>query len=804
VYSHILCCAQNPVLTAHFGGSGNNSIHGIALDPSGNIYIAGTTTSFDLPVPNAAQSANSGTQLIFSQDAGATWQPLSTPFPNITSMNQLVLAVDPYNSGVVYVGAGNQISKSTDSGHTFTTSTIPARSTQTSLTSLAIDPSNTSTLYASASVTGGVFKSTDGGQTWTDHSNGLPTAGFINSVVINPYFPNVLFAWDGAGGYQSQDGANTWAPTTLPWPSGTTNGFGFIFDPARAGVLYGPSIGPGVNGLGIQKSTDGGQTWTLLPAPFFVWSIVPDALVSGTLYALAAPQPGPAPLFWKSTDGGMTWTSYPLPGNTQAPFAIDPFDDNVILAGPSRSTDAGQTWTPTNASRTIQPVFAPRSSGIVYATAPISSDAFIAKFLPDGQTLVFATYYGGMGNDTGNSLALDANGNIWLTGSTSSYDLPVTTGSYQSQLNGATNAYLAEFSPDGQLLASTYFGGSGTDVVYGIQAGPDGNPVVIGLEDSLNFPVTSGDKPNPILAEAFVSKLDSSASHLVYSMLFNGTFDQAGKGIAMDSAGNVLVTGQTNSTFFPITAGTFGTKNPIKTSKAFVVKLDPSGQAIYSTIVGGSTAAPTRTSTLDPQHERDFGVAVAVDAEGNAYIAGNTNATDFPTTAGAYQTSIADGCPYPAYSVDTGLIGALNSYLVDDVFVLKLSSDGTAAQYSTLLGGNCYDRPSAIAVDANGQAWVVGETDSSTFPLVASFAPAPATGAYASFVSLLSANGSQLELSSYLLAGANPSLAAANGTALIAGSTGQGAQSLQFSGFFNPFPIAATQGFFAQIVPPAP
>jgi Beta-propeller repeat len=90
------------------------------------------------------------------------------------------------------------------------------------------------------------------------------------------------------------------------------------------------------------------------------------------------------------------------------------------------------------------------SADLVYAVAPISSDAFVAKFLPDGKTLVFSTYFGGMGDDTGQGIALDASGDIWITGSTSSYDLPGTAGAFQPELRGTSNAFLAKFSNDGR------------------------------------------------------------------------------------------------------------------------------------------------------------------------------------------------------------------------------------------------------------------------------------------------------------------------------------------------------------------
>jgi hypothetical protein len=404
-------------------------------------------------------------------------------------------------------------------------------------------------------------------------------------------------------------------------------------------------------------------------------SIFANQLPSTNKPALILPVPL---LFWKSADGDATWNSYPFPGGSFAgPLAVDPNDPLIMLAGAFRSADGGQTWQPTNASRAIQPVFASSSSGIVYAAAPITSDAFLAKFLPDGQTLVFSTYFGGMGNDTGQGIALDASGNIWITGSMLSYDLPVTRGAFQGALKGGTNAFLAKFSLDGPLLAASYLGGFNTDNGLGIAISPQSNPWLIVNSNSTDFPVSAPGILTSASPIGYVTEIDASASQLLYSAGAGGEFDANGKGIAIDSSGNITLTGSTY-TAFPITAGAFHSGNlGMYTPKAFVLKLSSSGQVIYSTYFGGSQAAPTTDGFGGGvEDEHDYGIAVAVDAAGNAYVAGYTSASDFPTTPGAYQTSLAGGCPYPALTIGTGLIGVFSYYYVDDAFVVKLSPDG--------------------------------------------------------------------------------------------------------------------------------
>ncbi len=657
--------AQRVRTSITLGGSGNSAINAATVDSFGNIYVVGTTFSFEFPLRNAFQGANSGTQLIFSTDAGATWKPLVAPFPSSTPLQPLAIAVDPTDSQTAYLASGNSVCKSTDGGKQFKCTTLAFASVQTTISSLAIDPQQPLTIYLSATVDGGVYKSIDGGETWANASQGLPAPLFIDSVTIDPFHPSVLYAWAGSGGYVSTDGAGSWSLSTMLSPGTTiSGGLHISFDPVTPGIIYGPDYFNGQ--MGLQKSSDGGVTWAQLNTPFSSCCVVPDPKVSGLLYVLAPMgNNGGSPLnFWMSSDGGVTWKSYPFPFYGTGPLVVDPTNSQIMLAGMYRSSDGGQTWLSTNVSRDIQPVFAPSSANLVYAAAPITSDAFLAKFQPDGKTLVFSTYFGGMGNDTGQGIALDASGNVWITGSTSSYDLPVTAGAFQNALNGSTNAFAAKFSNDGKLLAGTYLGGSGDDSGLGIAIGPQGNPWLIGPWTSSDFPFITEPPANfPSGTAGFLAEFDPSAARLLYATNVGGMFDGNGKGIAIDSSGNITLTGTVYSDF-PTTPGAFQAGDVSSGAKVFVLKLTSSGQVIYSTFFGG-TQAPSIPDGYEMEH--DYGVAVAVDDDGNAYVTGNTSAADFPTTPGAYQTSLANDCAYPAFMVYTGLIGTIDEWYVDDV-----------------------------------------------------------------------------------------------------------------------------------------
>src|SRR5204862_384833 len=189
-------------------------------------------------------------------------------------------------------------------------------------------------------------------------------------------------------------------------------------------------------------------------------------------------------------------------------------------------------------------------------------------------------------------------------------------------------------------------------------------------------------------ADAVVTKLNPTGSALVYSTYLGGSSSDAGYGIAVDAAGNAYVTGGTGSTDFPTTIGAFQTTKGGGFRDAFVTKLNPTGSAlVYSTYLGGSGD--------------DYGEGIKLDTPGNAYVTGGTGSTDFPTTAGAIQTTFGGGGGF-------GCGG--------DAFVTKLNPTGSALVYSTYLGGSGNDYGYGIAVDTLGNAYVTGVTFSTDFP----------------------------------------------------------------------------------------
>jgi Beta-propeller repeat/HYDIN/CFA65/VesB-like, Ig-like domain len=330
--------------------------------------------------------------------------------------------------------------------------------------------------------------------------------------------------------------------------------------------------------------------------------------------------------------------------------------------------------------------------------------------------LSYSTYLGGSSGDAGYGIAVDQSGNVYVAGSTSSPDFP-TASPEQAADGGSADAFVSKLDPTGTtLLYSTYLGGNGFDQANAIAVDASGNVYVAGSTASTDFPTAGALQSTPGGAgDAFVAKLDSTGSKLLYSTYLGGSGADFGRGIAVDSSGNAYVTGSTQSLDFP-TASPLQAANAGGTD-AFVSELNASGSAlVYSTYLGGGGT--------------DVGTAIAVDSAGSVYLTGHTSSTDFPATSGALQT-VAGGS--------------------GDAFVAKLDSTGTKLDYATYLGGSAFDFADALAVDSStGAAYVAGFTASLDFPLSASPLQGTAGGNGDAFVAELNASGSGLLYSTYL------------------------------------------------------
>jgi uncharacterized protein (TIGR03437 family) len=346
--------------------------------------------------------------------------------------------------------------------------------------------------------------------------------------------------------------------------------------------------------------------------------------------------------------------------------------------------------------------------------------------------LVYASLFGGAQDDAINAIAVDREGAAYVTGAALSPDFPTTSTAVQRTYNGGdTDAFVLKLNPEGSArFYSTYLGGGSGDAGFGIAVDDAGNAYVTGATTSAGFPTTQGAYRRTIASltgsDAFVTKLNPTGAGLVYSTFLGGADDtrpdDAGLAIAIDAAGNAYVAGRMHSFDFPTTPGAFQ-RGAFRGDDGFVTKFNPSGSAlVYSTLVAGNGD--------------DVVTAIALDAAGNAYLTGRTNAADFPTTPGAFQRDFSVG---------------------QDAFVLKLNPAGSAAVYSTYLAANRDESGKAIAVDANGQVYVTGQTASTNFPTTqGSFQPSPAISDDV-FVTKLNAAGSALIYSTYIGGGGSDS-----------------------------------------------
>lgn len=342
-----------------------------------------------------------------------------------------------------------------------------------------------------------------------------------------------------------------------------------------------------------------------------------------------------------------------------------------------------------------------------------SVDAFIVKLNPTGTSLLYATYIGGSGDDRAAAIAVNASGQAYVTGSTASPNFPLHL-PLRSTLGGAKTAFVLELNATGnQLLYSTYLGGTNYDQGTAIAIDTAGNAYVAGDTLSTNFPVLGGAQAaSGGGMDAFVTKL-TSAGAISYSTYLGGAANEHSGGIAVDSTGAAYVTGGTFSTNFPL-AGAIQTTNH-GGQDAFVSKLNATGAALsYSTYLGGSGATEQANG-------------IAVDATGNAYVTGTTNSVDFPVTAGVLQTQFEG---------------------VSDAFVTKINPAGSALVYSTYLGGTDFDAAWGIGIDGSGNAYAAGSTQSGDFPQ--SNPVQAAFGGFAdAFVSELNATGNALVFSTW-------------------------------------------------------
>jgi uncharacterized protein (TIGR03437 family) len=479
-----------------------------------------------------------------------------------------------------------------------------------------------------------------------------------------------------------------------------------------------------------------------------------------------------------------------------------------------------------------------KQQGVPPGTWP---SAFVSKFSPDGSSLVYSTYLGGNGSDYAYAIAVDSNGNAYITGETNSVNFPVTSGAYQTICDPAPNntsesagtascnssnisAFVTKLNSTGTAIVySTFLGGYAYDYATAIAVDSAGRAYIAGNEEEYCstsyvfqgcFPTTNGaviagnrtGGGSP--AYAFVAVFDQFGAQLLYSTLFGNLYFNAGNGdtlatgVTVDQSGYFYLVGETTAGDLPTTTGAYqttaaplgSTGTYVTAYRGFVAKFKPvtttgGASLAWATYLGGKTG-----------NTSDYISGVAVDSSSNVYVVGYTNSSDFPVTAGAYST-----------------VCGPNGQTCAAAHVTKLNPIGTQILWSTYVGDSKSDGSDAffftgpIQLDGNGNVYIMGQPNPG-FPLVNPVETAGKGGAQQVLVAKLDPTGANLLFSTFIGSGgletSGPAgLAVDNaGDIYLAGNT-IGPGLITTPGAFQTTASSSTccyHGFVAKITPGGP
>ena len=610
-----------------------------------------------------------------------------------------------------------------------------------SITAAAAALSNPGTLYAASG--NQIFKSTDAGSTWSmvfQFASGVSVFG----MAVDPSNANTVYAASTTLGIlKSVDGGVTWTASNsgIPaLPNGSINVRNIWVDPSQPQVLFVST------NSGLLRSADGGNSWTMVSSSLSPNVLSFDPNTAGTLYVSSFNS------ILKSSDDGLTFgASTSLPSNA-AVFALapDPHQAGVVYAGATdgiyQSSDGGVTWNQ-------------KIAGVASAlAADPNSNAFYARL----------STYGIVKSTDGFATTTPIGPNEPLV------QQLIVSGPNLYEISAAsTDAFAVKFDNNGNVVYSTYFGGSGSEVATAAAVGADGSFYVAGSTTSADLPVTAGAYLSKAAltngtAGSFVLKLNPDGS-VAWATYLTGPGSSVAS-IAVDSQGNVLAGGYTSGGL-QTTAGAYQTTFQQSEActgfigcfagptSAFVIKLNAQGSGvIFSTyiatdnrknLVQGAQAMVVDAAgnvwigvSVNPNVVPSGGTntnvvelnaagsavlasavqpglgnvaALALDAGSNVYVAGafGTQGVPFPATPGAFQPAPQPALPVLSYQPPAG--GG------QDAFVAKFDSSLTHLLAATLLGGELPDTATSVAVDASGTVIVGGYTDSKAFPTHAPF-----------------------------------------------------------------------------------
>jgi uncharacterized repeat protein (TIGR01451 family) len=644
--------------------------------PSATDLTSATVNAVGLDPSNSnTLYASSNNGVFKSLDAGAHWSLTGVTRPSTAPTITFAVAVDPSNPSVIYAGASGGLYKSTDGGALYDLKNNG--SSFVFVNALAIDPSTPTTLYAAALL--GVYKTTNGGDTWVELNNGLSSSLRVNKVVIDPTNPAILYVGTPFNGiFKTTNGGGSWSAINSGFDTFSgTQIRALAIDPLNPSTLYAGCFLTS-DGNVVYKTTNGGATWTGSSAGLSTTvggrSFIPsvnaltvDPVSPTNVYAGTSPGG-----IFKSTDGGANWiqSNAGFPNSATNAIAVNFNNPAVVYAGTAIGGDAFAVRL--NAAGTAFEYvlnfggdendeargIALDESGNAYfvgttnsqnfpvlnAFQPVLgafSDAFVMKLNPSGTGFVYSTYLGGGFGELGRAIAVQG-GSAYVTGQTASTDFPLVNPFKATLAQFDTDAFVTKVNPSGTSLGfSTYLGGVGTDQGLGIAVGPDAGVYVTGVTLAQDFPTTVGaPQASPANGmEAFVIKLSSAGTSLVYSTYLGGVNSDQGNGIAVDSAGNAYVVGTTFSGNFPIA-------NPYQSalkgsSDAFITKIGPDADLSI-----------TKTDSRDPvMVGNNLSYTLAVSNAGPDEAAGITVSDTLPASV-----VFVSATPSQGFCTGTGIV----------------------------------------------------------------------------------------------------------------------------------------------------
>ncbi|MBI1353380.1 MAG: hypothetical protein GC160_03460 [Acidobacteria bacterium] len=520
----------------------------IALGPNGAVYVAGDTTSPTFPVTVGPIPVTGPGEIYVSADGGVTWQASSTGLIDRSFGRPIIHPTDPQT---IYLEQARGLARSDDGGATWTESGVPT-SSQASYgppwfrpRAIALDPHDVDRVYNGG--TDGLYRSDDGGASWTK----LPLEpGFVSDLVLDPDSPDTLYALTPNGVFKSADAGQTW---TLKTTAAGTRG-ALALDPSAPQTVYFAESRPGGQ---VQRSTDGGETWTSirngLPENLVVSSLAVDPRSSQTLY-LASDYLG----VFRSEDAGASWQARgadTYANSAGARIVVDPFTDGRLWVNGQRSDDEGLTWErvgadlefPLTTSFALDPLTPNRllASAVAGDREP---NAFLLRLTADLET-DYARAFGGIHKDSVGGLAVDDLGGAAIVGVTASRDFPLVN-PLDAEIGDREDAFLIVLSPDGETVElATFLGDRSAQRADGVVYASDRSLYVAGRSEG---PIVNGSSFES--TDGFVAKIAADLGAVDAWLPVGGSNLDYLTDLAINSSGQPVILGATSSNDLPVTA----------------------------------------------------------------------------------------------------------------------------------------------------------------------------------------------------------------------------------------------------------